>query len=149
MADENYIDPSRELFAAFKDLPRGSPINMINMLRFRDHAAYPADHARAKEGLTGAEAYAHYGQESAPVFQRVGGEVIWRGGFEAMVIGPNDEHWDAIFIARYPGASAFLEMVTDPAYQIAVINRQAAVATSRLIRCGDMSAGAGADAAFA
>lgn len=139
MSEEHFVDLSPALFAAFKDLPRDTPINMINMLRFREQAVYPDDHRLAGKGLSGAEAYSQYGEESGPIFQRVGGTIIWRGGFEAMVIGPDDEHWDAVFIARYPGASAFLEMVTDPAYRKAVVNRQAAVATSRLIRCGDIA----------
>ena len=54
---------------------------------------------------------------------------------EAMVIGPLAEHWDAMFIAHYPNSGAFMEMVTDPVYRVAVIHRQAAVKTSRLIRC--------------
>lgn len=52
-----------------------------------------------------------------------------------MVIGPATERWDAVFIAEYPNSGAFLEMVTDPVYRAAVVHRQAAVATSRLIRC--------------
>ena len=50
------------------------------------------------------------------------------------LIGPAEEHWDAMFIAHYPTAGAFLAMVTDPEYQRAVIHRQAAVSDSRLIR---------------
>jgi uncharacterized protein (DUF1330 family) len=46
---------------------------------------------------------------------------------------PVDEAWDIAFIARYPTLSAFLEMVTDPAYQAVVYHRQAAVADSRFI----------------
>ena len=52
-----------------------------------------------------------------------------------MVIGPDAEHWNAMFIAEYPTSAAFMEMVTDPVYRQAVIHRQAAVETSRLIRC--------------
>jgi uncharacterized protein (DUF1330 family) len=129
-----YIDPAREAFDAFKALPRDTPIHMINLLRFRDHAAYPADHALANTGLSGREAYAHYGRDSGPIFQRVGGSIVWRGAMEAMVIGPMDKQWDMMFIAQYPNANAFLEMVTDPAYRVAVVHRQAAVLTSRLIR---------------
>ena len=74
--------------------------------------------------MTGAEAYANYGKDSGPMFSRVGGSIIWRGNFEATVIGPTDENWDQVFIARYPSAGAFLEMVTDPVYQQAVKHRQ-------------------------
>ena len=60
-----------------------------------------------------------------------------------MLIGPDDEVWDQVFIARYPTAHAFLQMVTDPDYQIAVVHRQAGVRTSRLIRCAPSDTGAG------
>jgi uncharacterized protein (DUF1330 family) len=134
----NYVDPEREQFEAFKALPRDVPVMMLNLLRFRDKAAYEDG-----RDATGAEAYAAYGRESAPVFQRVGGEIIWRGKPEVMLIGPQDKRWDMIFVARYPTAGAFLEMVTDPDYQAAVRHRQAAVLDSRLIRTTDAGFGEG------
>jgi uncharacterized protein (DUF1330 family) len=60
-----------------------------------------------------------------------------------MLIGPKDKHWDLAFIARYPTAGAFLEMVTDPQYREAVKHRQAAVLDSRLIRTTEAEAGQG------
>lgn len=124
----DYIDPERDQFDAFKELPRDQPIMMLNFLCFREKAVYEDDRE-----ATGAEAYAAYGRESSLIFRRVGGEIIWRGKPELMVIGPGDKRWDMIFVARYPTASAFLEMVTDPDYRIAVKHRQAAVQDSRLI----------------
>ncbi|MCR8826217.1 DUF1330 domain-containing protein [Pseudosulfitobacter koreensis] len=137
-----YIDPERAQFDAFKDLPRDHPIEMLNLVRFREHAAYPDDHALADKGLSGAEAYANYGRESGPVVARLGGSILWRGKFQTTLIGPADEVWDACFIARYPDAKAFLAMVTDPDYKKAVIHRQAAVLTSRLIRTSPAKGGA-------
>lgn len=133
-----HVDPERAAFEAFKALPRDQPVMMINLLRFRDRAAYEDGRA-----ATGSEAYAAYGLASAPVFRRVGGEIIWRGKPENVLIGPADEHWDLAFIARYPTANAFLEMVTDPAYREAVKHRQAAVLDSRLIRTTAAGLGAG------
>lgn len=125
-----HIDPTRENFEAFKALPRDQPVDMLNLVRLRDRADYTDGRK-----LSGAQAYAEYGKRSAPVFQRVGGEIIWRGEPQVMLIGPPDALWDIAFIARYPAASAFLEMVTDPVYQSeAVPHRQAAVRDSRLIR---------------
>ena len=144
MTEDLYVDPSREGFDAFKALPRDTPIQMLNLLQFRDVAAYPAAHDYAARGLTGRDAYAEYGLTSGPIFVRVGGSVIWRGRMEAMVIGPQDKQWDAAFIAQYPNAGAFLEMVTDADYKLAVVHRQAGVLTSRLIRfapIGDVGEG--------
>lgn len=134
----NYVDPERDQFEAFKALPRDEPVMMLNLLRFREKAAY--DDCR---DATGAEAYEAYGRESATVFQRVGGEIVWRGRPEVMLIGPKDKQWDLAFVARYPTAGAFLEMVTDPVYREAVKHRQAAVLDSRLIRTAEAAAGQG------
>ncbi len=136
-----HVDPARPQFQLFKDLGRDHPIEMLNLVRLRDRAAYPQGHALADAGLTGAEAYRRYGTETAPIIARLGASILWRGEMQAMLIGPATEHWDHLFIARYPSAHAFLDMVTDPAYREAVIHRQAAVATSRLIRCAPAEAG--------
>lgn len=143
MTEESHVDPSRSNFDAFKALDRSAPIEMLNLIRFREQAAYPEGHEQAGKGLTGAEAYKLYGKESGPVFARVGGRIVWSGEPQAMVIGPENESWDAAFVARYPSAHAFLEMVSDPDYQQAVVHRQAAVATSRLIRHAPRDPGRG------
>ena len=126
---ENFIDPTKEAFAALKGLHLSHPVDMLNLVKLRDRAAY--DDGR---DVSGAEAYAAYGRESAPIFTGVGGEIIWSSTPEHMVIGPVDESWDVAFVARYPSGQAFLDMVYNPAYQAIVYHRQAAVLTSRLIR---------------
>ena len=138
-----YIDPTREQFDAFKTLPRDVPINMLNLLRFNAAANYPEGHEHAIKGWTGAQAYAEYGRASGPIFQRNGGSIIWRGKMEAMVTGPADKQWDLAFIAAYPNAASFLAMVTDADYKLAVVNRQAAVLDSRLIRFAPSEIGGG------
>ncbi|HXL68912.1 MAG TPA: DUF1330 domain-containing protein [Xanthobacteraceae bacterium] len=126
----SHIDPTKERFAAFRAADRAGPIHMLNLVLLRERAAYPDGRA-----ATGAEAYAAYGRDSAPVFQRVGGRVIWQGAFELMLIGPEaGENWDRVFIAEYPSVAAFVEMLRDPVYREAVKHRQAAVVDSRLIR---------------
>ena len=134
----NYIDPERDQFDAFKALPRDKPVMMLNLVRFRDRAAYDDDRE-----ATGAQAYAAYGRETSPVFSRVGGSIVWRGAPELMLIGPPEKRWDLAFVARYPTAGAFLDMVTDPGYQAAVKHRQAAVMDSRLIRMAETEGGGG------
>ncbi len=131
-----YIDPDRAQFDAFKGLDRETPIEMVNLVALNDLANYPGDHELARDGLTGAQAYGNYGKQSAPGLAKVGGSILWRGKFETTLIGPSDEIWDLMFIARYPNAHAFLAMISDPDYQKAVVHRQAAVKTSRLIRAG-------------
>ena len=142
MAD-HHVDPERTAFDAFKTMPRDSPIEMLNLVAFRDRAAYPAGHPDAEVPMSGGEAYARYARASQPVFARVGGAIVWSGRPALVLIGPADEAWDTAFVARYPDAAAFLEMVTDPVYREAVVHRQAAVRTSRLIRCAPAARGGG------
>ena len=119
----------KDVFAQFRANDREGPIHMLNLVRLRAQAAYP-DGRKA----TGAEAYAAYGRDSGPVFERLGGRIVWQGRFELMLIGPAEERWDHCFIAEYPSVAAFAEMIRDPVYREAVKHRQAAVEDSRLIR---------------
>lgn len=135
---DGFIDPTKETFARFRENDRGGPIHMLNLVRFRQRANYPDG-----RDLSGADAYAAYGRESGPVFKRLGGEIVWRGNFELMLIGPDTEQWDECFIAQYPSVAAFVEMVRDPVYREAVKHRQAAVADSRLVRLEPSETGAG------
>jgi uncharacterized protein (DUF1330 family) len=132
-----HIDPTRERFGEFRRLADDGPIHMLNLVRFKPVATYP-------DGLTasGAEAYAAYGRESLPIFTRVRGRIVWSGDFRLMLIGPEEERWDRCFIAEYPSAAAFVEMIKDPDYQKAVRHRQAAVEDSRLVRLSPRPAGA-------
>ena len=124
-----FIDPTKETFTLFRQDDRAGPIQMLNLVRLREKAIYPDGRA-----ASGAEAYAAYGRESAPVFARLGGSIVWRGRFELTLIGPAEERWDRCFIAQYPSVAAFVEMIRDPVYREAVKHRQAAVEDSRLIR---------------
>ena len=134
----HHVDPERAQFEVFKALPRDEPVLMLNLIKLRQQAAYPDG-----RDASGAEAYEAYGEESGPVFRRLGGEIVWRGDPKVVVIGPEDESWDIAFIARYPTAGAFLAMVTDDDYREAVKHRQAAVDDSRLIRMGELDVGSG------
>jgi uncharacterized protein (DUF1330 family) len=129
-----YIDPSRANFEAFKALPRDEPFHMLNLLQYRDRAEYPDGHEHAAKGWAGRRAYQEYGKTSGPIFRRVGGRIVWRGAYQTVVTGPESMRWHDGFIAEYPGSGAFFEMIKDPEYQRAVVNRTAALADSRLIR---------------
>ena len=129
---------TREGFAKFRANDRPGPIHMLNLVLLRDKAEYE-DGRQA----TGAEAYAAYGRLSAPVFKRVGGQVVWSGEMEQMLIGPQEKTWDLCFIAEYPEPAAFAEMLKDPEYREAMAHRQAGVLDSRLIRMKPRAAGEG------
>lgn len=125
-----YSKPEPSQFQQLKALPRDKPFDMVNLVRLKPVASY-----KDNSTVTGAEDFLRYSDLSAPIFQRVGGEIIWRGSPSALVIGPLQGVWDIAFIARYPNAGAFFELATAPEYAFAFEHREAAVADSRLIRC--------------
>jgi len=139
----SYIDPSPANFQAFKDLPRDEPIHMLNLLEYREQAEYPQGHEHAGKGWSGRRAYEEYGKTSGPIFRRVGGTIVWRGSFQTMVTGPDAKRWHDGFVAQYPNAGAFFEMIKDLEYQQAVVNRTAALVDSRLMRFEPGEAGEG------
>lgn len=126
---DGHVDPDRERFAQFRELPRDHPVNMLNLIRLNDTATYDDGTM-----ITGREAYAAYARASAPIFQKLGGRIVWSGKFELMLIGPEEAYWDLCFVAEYPSGESFISMIRDPEYREAVKHRQVAVADSRLIR---------------
>lgn len=132
----NYIGFDKETFAAFRENDRAGPIHMLNLVKLREMADYEDGRS-----TTGAEAYAAYGRETAPIFARLGGRIVWRGRMEMMVIGP-EKGWDLCFVAEYPSVQAFVDMISDPEYRKAMVHRQAAVEDSRLIRLEPQDVGA-------
>jgi uncharacterized protein (DUF1330 family) len=131
-----FVDPSKQQFGAFMNLADDGPIWMLNLIRLRKNAKYEDGRE-----MSGAEAYAEYGRSSEAFFKGVGGNIVWAGQPQAVLIGPEDERWDMAFVALYPSAAAFGEMVKNPGYQAVVHHRQAAVKSSRLIRIRPGEAG--------
>lgn len=130
----SYIDPSRENFQAFKDLPRDTPIQMLNLIKFRDLADYAEGHPNHGKGLTGREAYAIYLEGFQRLVAGDGAAMVWEAQQECVVTGPADE-WDEVFVMGYPNSGVFMAMVKNEEYVRDVVpHRSAAVADSRLIR---------------
>lgn len=126
------IHPSAEQLQQFATVPDGGePIVMINLLRFREQAAYP-------EGVeatpcTGREAYQRYASRVVPFLESVGAELFWSGRVELALIAPPGESWDEALLVRYPSKAAFATMVQMPPYQQITVHRTAALADSRLL----------------
>jgi uncharacterized protein (DUF1330 family) len=136
------INPTREQFKAIFGLPLDQPVHMLNLLRFRALAQYaPEDPEAGERAVTGAEAYRRYSDAASPVFAKVGGSQVWIGRPELTLIGSSDEEWGLVFIARYPTAQSFVDMLRDADYKRATRHRTAAVADSRLIRCSALRPG--------
>ena len=126
------VEPNPERFQSFASgAEPPAPLIMINLLRYREKAQYPADFHAAP--CTGREAYQRYGEVAAKQVAAVGGRVLWAGQVTASVIAPDPEAWDDAVLVEYPTRAAFLKMLSEPAYQAVVPHRSAALMDSRLI----------------
>lgn len=126
------VEPGPERMQAFLGAGQDdAPIVMINLLRYRDRAAYPEGFEA--EPCTGREAYQRYGAVAAQRIASVGGRVLWMGSVRSSVIAPEGEEWDDAILVEYPSRKAFLEMVSQPEYRAVAAHRTAALADSRLI----------------
>ena len=136
-----FVNPTREQFKSIYGIPDGQPVGMLNLLKFREQAQYAEGDADASPAVTGREAYERYSAAAEEVFRKSGGRQSWIGKPQAGLIGPGDESWDLAFVAYYPSAKAFTEMVKSEAYQSASRHRTAGVADARLIVCSYLEAG--------
>jgi len=126
------IEPTPEaLLDLARLVPDGQPVVMINLLRFREWANYPA--GMETEKLTGKQAYDRYGRHVLPFLMAVGGRPIWRGQASCMVIAAAGERWDEAILVQYPSRSAFERMIRNPDYQAGLVHRTAGLEETRLI----------------
>ena len=121
----NRVEPSEEQMKGFMEPGREGPIYMLNLLKFKDEAEY----ADGREtDLSGAQAYAIYGQEVVGHLQKVGGAPMFSAGVERLMLGEVEELWDSAAIAMYPSRKAMLEMMMSPEYQASALHREAGLA---------------------
>ncbi|TJY59023.1 DUF1330 domain-containing protein [Sinimarinibacterium sp. CAU 1509] len=111
-------------------IPMDTPVTMLNLLRFRAEAAYPADSGCTP--CSGREAYARYSTQAFGKVREVGGELVYQADAIGRFIGPDGEDWDEVLLVRYPSLQAFLAMVSMPDYQAMTVHRTAALADARL-----------------
>ena len=125
------IDPTRDSIKRFAEqFPADQPVVMLNLLRFRELAAY-ADASIA--ACSGRQAYATYSKLIEPILAQAGGEVLWVGRSFGPLIAPPGEEWDEVLLVKYPNKHAFLGMIQSEAYRGIVHHRTAALADSRLV----------------
>lgn len=124
---KTYVDVNSEQLKAFAQLPKDTPVMMLNLLKFKAHVP--------ETGLTGAETYKNYMRAGTPFFERTNAEVLYLGKPQTMLIGPEDEKlWDKIILVKYNTISDFLGMVQADGYPLDL--RAQALEDSRLIHCG-------------
>lgn len=126
------INPTREGLARFREeLPKNTPVVMLNLLKFREKALYPS--GAGFQDCSGRQAYRRYADIALEQLSAIGGKAIWMSKAVSSLIAPEGETWDEVLLVRYPSSEAFLKMLQVPEYLVATIHREAALEDSRLI----------------
>ena len=125
MQVKNKVNPNETQMKEFMEGDADSPIHMVNLLKFKEKAEYEDGR---ETNLSGAEAYAIYGQEVQGHLKKVGGSGVFTGQVSRLMLGEVDELWDMIAVVTYPSRKAMLAMITDPDYQESAKHRQAGLA---------------------
>jgi uncharacterized protein (DUF1330 family) len=92
--------PDAETLALLHNAPAG-PIMLLNLLKYREPG--------------GRDAFARYGQITAPLVGEAGGQLLFGGTAGAALCG-SDIAWDDVLILRFPSAARFLAMIESEIY---------------------------------
>lgn len=132
------IDPTADQVRALRDRGPDGPIVMVNLLKFRERAAYPEGSSVAP--CTGAEAYARYQHAfTVTVGATSQAEVLYEGPVQQIFIGDpaaREADWDKVLIVRYPSRQHFLAMMANAEYREALVHRYAGLERTVLLQCG-------------
>jgi uncharacterized protein (DUF1330 family) len=128
---KNAVYPGPAQIQAFFGQPEDGPFVMVNLLKFKLKAEY-ADGSNAH--LTGAEAYAIYGDGVSKLVESIGGKIRFSGRVTDLMIGEVEELWDMVALAEYPSLKAFQEMATSPGMHAIEHHRIAGLAGQLNIR---------------
>ena len=115
MKVENHVIPGKEQIDVMANDPGpDGPIVMVNLLKFREKAAYK-DGSDAE--LSGREAYARYGAGVAPLIEKHGGRLIFAGPVTFLTLGLVEDLWDQVALVEYPSRKSLFDMSASEAYQ--------------------------------
>ena len=128
---KNAVYPGPAQIQAFFGQPEDGPFVMVNLLKFKPKAEY-ADGSKSE--LTGAEAYAIYGEGVSKLVESIGGRIRFSGRVTDLMIGEVEDLWDMVALAEYPSLKAFQEMATSPGMHAIEHHRTAGLAGQLNIR---------------
>ncbi len=132
MKVDNAVYPKGEQLGEAIAKGSNGPIVMVNLLKFKDKAAYKDGR---EDDASGREAYDRYGAEMLPFVKAHGGRVIFVGPVKSLVIGNVEEMWDAVALVEYPSSEAFVKIAMSPDVAKFGVHRKAGLAGQLLIQC--------------
>lgn len=130
--DKKYLMPTQEAGRKFIMRQLHGNIVMLNLLRFREVADYSDNpELTPTEPISGKQAYQLYIEHTLPFLNQSGGEILFMGEGGDFLIGPENEHWDAVLLVKQNSVNSFLSFESNKDYMKGIGHRTAALADSR------------------
>jgi uncharacterized protein (DUF1330 family) len=126
----NQVYPTAEQFMPLAADPNPEPIVMVNLLKFRDRAAYSDGRS---DDLSGREAYLRYARKMVTIVTAAGGRVLFSGHLRGVIIGEVETAWDMVAVVEYPSRRVFQQLATSPDVQAIGVDREAGLAGQLLL----------------
>ena len=137
--------PTESQVAKLMSLPPESPLAVLNLFHFNQWAAYsPEDpEFETPEGeVTGAEAFARYGEVAGSFIERCGGRVVFSEPVVQVMIGAEDVAWDVAALMFFPTRRDFTAMLGAAEFMAVSRHRKAALANHYMLHlAGDSFVG--------
>lgn len=129
------INPTPEQLEAVVAAHPSGAVQMVNLLKFRERAAYPADYdGDPSPDCSGAEAYQRYGEVAIAHVTKRGGRLVLLSAVDGVVLGSTPQDgWDQVAVVEYPSMDAFVDMGQDPDYLAATVHRAAGLERSEIL----------------
>ncbi len=134
MKVENAVAPQPEQIQEF--LATDGPVMMVNLLKFREKAAYPD--GRDAE-ISGREAYGRYAMEMRKLVEASGGRFVFAAEVDSLLLGQVDDLWDQVGIVEYPSSNALLGIASSPEFQEIEVHRHAGLEGQLNLTCSENS----------
>ena len=132
--NDKYVMPTQEAGRNFIMRQIKGSVVMLNLIRFRDVADYAASpELMPTKPISGKSAYQLYIDQTLPFLTASGGEILLMGEAGAFLIGPANEHWDAVLLIRQNSVDSFLAFESNQDYMKGIGHRTAALEDSRLL----------------
>ena len=120
MKVENAVHPDPSSIQPFVETE--GPVCMVNLLKFREKAAYPDGR---DPDISGREAYMRYGVAMKKLVEQSGGRFIFMAEVKGLLLGEVEELWDEVGVVEYPSPKALIEIASSAAFREIEVHRVA------------------------
>jgi uncharacterized protein (DUF1330 family) len=112
MKVENAVMPTPEQMRGTFMAPEDGPFVMVNLIKFRDRAAYASG-----EDVSGREAYMRYAKRMRVLCEANQARMIFSSQVVRLLLGEVEDLWDMVGLVEYPSRETFMRIAQSPEYR--------------------------------